>query len=351
MKLVYTGSRRAVEAVLKHGFDDTAQVDGVTGHNGSSRVALTALEGWTWMEADAAIIFEAPDDASAPFRQASQDGGGAAPRFLVPPSVVDDWPVFAHRGVSAAPSAAPRRRWMKGAAGVALLGLVGLITTLAVDGGKPPAGRSDAEPRERVGSPPPEAERAAPDRPGAERADQRVRRRPPSQAVGTPTAGQLVGGVALPAEGEHFFTWDSTRGRSPDPRYRRFGTDRTVQTVLDVVAEFRAANPGAPRVGVADLSLPRGGPFGLSYGGRGHLSHQNGLDVDVLYPLRSRREKEATAAVEIDRRLSQDLVERFVAAGAVEIFVGSATGLGGPDDIVRPRARHDTHMHIRLADG
>jgi len=94
----------------------------------------------------------------------------------------------------------------------------------------------------------------------------------------------LVNGVRLRDEGEHFFTWDSTRQRSPNPRWRRFGSDRTVRTVLDVVAAFGRANPAPPRVGIADLSLPRGGDFGLEYGGRGHLPHQNGLDVEVLYP-------------------------------------------------------------------
>ena len=47
---------------------------------------------------------------------------------------------------------------------------------------------------------------------------------------------------------------------------------------------FRAANPGAPRVGVADLSRPKGGVFDRRYGGDGHASHQNGLDIDILYP-------------------------------------------------------------------
>ncbi len=77
----------------------------------------------------------------------------------------------------------------------------------------------------------------------------------------------------------------------------------------------RRAHPGAPRVLVGDLSRPRGGPFGPRFGGPGHVSHQNGLDVDVYYPRRDRLEAAPTRVAQIDRRLAQDLVDRFLAAG------------------------------------
>jgi murein endopeptidase len=48
-------------------------------------------------------------------------------------------------------------------------------------------------------------------------------------------------------------------------------------------SEHAAAHPGAPRLGVGDLSRPRGGRFGPEYGGDGHRSHQNRLDVDVYH--------------------------------------------------------------------
>ena len=37
---------------------------------------------------------------------------------------------------------------------------------------------------------------------------------PASRSLGLPWAGTLAGGVQLPAEGEHFFTWDNVRRRS-----------------------------------------------------------------------------------------------------------------------------------------
>ena len=170
-----------------------------------------------------------------------------------------------------------------------------------------------------------------------------------SRSLGLPWAGTLVAGVQLEAEGEHFFTWDSVRRRSPNRVGRRYGNARLVRTTLRVVGEYAAANPDAPRVGIADLSRPRGGNFGARFGGIGHASHQNGLDVDVYYPRRDRRERPPQSPRQIDRGLARDLLERFVAAGAAKVFVGPNTGLKGPPAIVEVLpAYHDNHMHVRL---
>ena len=128
--------------------------------------------------------------------------------------------------------------------------------------------------------------------------------------------------------------------------------------ILDVAREHRLSNSTAPRLAVGDLSRPRGGSFDATYGivgefgpGRGtlgHVSHQNGLDVDVYYPRRDRRERAPRSLGQIDRKLSQDLVDRFVAAGAQLVFVGPRTALSGPPGVVQPLARHDDHMHVRL---
>ena len=172
---------------------------------------------------------------------------------------------------------------------------------------------------------------------------------PGSRSLGVPWAGSLVGGVQLRAEGEHFFTWDSVRRRSPNRSWRRYGNARLVRTLLAVVREYTAAHPRAPRVGVGDLSRPHGGDFGSRFGGIGHASHQNGLDVDVYYPRRDRRERPPKVVRQIDDTLAQDLVDRFVAAGAAKVFVGPRTGLAGPPAVVEELpAYHDNHMHVRL---
>jgi murein endopeptidase len=169
-----------------------------------------------------------------------------------------------------------------------------------------------------------------------------------SMAVGTPSAGRLVRGVRLPAEGEHFFTWDPVKRRSPNRAWRRWGTDRMVRLVLRIAREFGEAHPYAPRMSVGDLSRPRGGDFGPQFGYLGHASHQNGLDVDIYYPRADRLERAPRDASQIDRRLSQELVDRFVEAGAVKVFVGPNTGLTGPPEVVAPLINHDNHIHVRI---
>jgi murein endopeptidase len=169
-----------------------------------------------------------------------------------------------------------------------------------------------------------------------------------SRSLGVPWDGRLVRGVQLPAEGEHFFTWDPVKKRSPNRPWRRWGSDRLVRMLLRVIDEYAAAHPESSRVGVGDLSRPHGGVFDERFGGRGHASHQNGLDVDVYYPRLDRRERAPIRAAQIDRRLAQDLLDRFLRAGAVRIFVGPNTHLTGPRRIVQVLGHHDNHMHVRI---
>ncbi len=136
--------------------------------------------------------------------------------------------------------------------------------------------------------------------------------------------------------------------RSPNRPWRRWGTDTTIATTLRVLAEYRAANPGAPRVGIADLSRPHGGPFGRRFGGLGHASHQNGLDVDILYPRRDGKELEPTKPSQVDMSLAQDLVDRLVTAGATNVFVGPRLKLRGPRPVVEALVHHDNHIHVRF---
>ena len=164
-----------------------------------------------------------------------------------------------------------------------------------------------------------------------------------SVALGSPSAGRLVRGVRFPAEGRLHFTWDPLLHRQPDRAWRRYGTDTLVRVVLRVLGDYARANPAAPRLGIGDLSRPRGGYFGPR-----HVSHQNGLDVDVYYPRGDRKERPPRVAAQIDRRLAQDLVDRFVRAGASRIFVGPGTGLRGPADVVQVLANHDNHLHVRI---
>jgi Penicillin-insensitive murein endopeptidase len=169
-----------------------------------------------------------------------------------------------------------------------------------------------------------------------------------SVALGTPSAGRLLRGVRLPAGGPAFFTWDPLTHESPSPGWRRNGTDGLVRIVLRVLRRFASEHPRAPRIGVGDLSRPHGGSFGPEWGGPGHVSHQNGLDIDVYFPRHDRRERPPKRIGQVDLSLSQELVDRFVEAGAEKIFVGPSTGLRGPPGVVEVLPHHDNHLHVRI---
>ena len=252
---------------------------------------------------------------------------------------------------------AVRKRVLLGLLGAAVLGVA--ISAVATRGGSeradvdapreaepPPAPRAT---RRQIPAPTPAQRTPSTRRPcGARRPTLRDRA---SRAVGLPHRGRLVDGVRLPCQGANFFTWDPIPRSSPNRSWRRHGTARLVRTVLSTVDAFAAANPSAPRIGVGDLSRPRGGDFGPRFGRLGHVSHQNGLDVDVYYPRHDRRERRASVPRQVDRRLAQDLLDRFVAAGAQRVFVGPRVGLEGPPGVVQVVARHDDHMHVRLPGG
>jgi murein endopeptidase len=169
-----------------------------------------------------------------------------------------------------------------------------------------------------------------------------------STPLGVWWAGKLRRGVQLPAEGPDWFTWDPVRKRVPNRGWRRWGTDRLVRTVLDVIADYRFDNALAPRVGIGDLSRRHGGDFGVRFGGLGHASHQNGLDADIYYPRYDGLQRRPYKPSQVDRDLAQDLVDRFVAAGARTIYVGPSLGLEGPRKVVVPLVHHDDHLHVRL---
>jgi murein endopeptidase len=169
-----------------------------------------------------------------------------------------------------------------------------------------------------------------------------------STPLGAPTDGGLRRGVKLPARGKHFVTWDPVRKRTPNRWWRRYGTDDLVRVLLRVTRQYGRAYPHAPRVLIGDLSRPHGGDFGRRYGPLGHVSHQNGLDADVYFPRTDRRLRAPRRPSQVDRTRAQDLVNRFVRAGARLVLVGPSLDLDGPRGVVVPYPHHDDHLHLRL---
>lgn len=168
------------------------------------------------------------------------------------------------------------------------------------------------------------------------------------QALGSPSFGRLAHGVQLPEEGDNFFTWDTNMDRSPNRGWRRWGTQHTIDTLLEVFARYVEEEPFAARVGVEDISRPRGGIFDERYGGLGHSSHQNGIDVDVSYPREDGLELGVSDPSEVDLERSQLLVDLFVKAGARYVFVGPRLPLSGRRGVVQKLRHHDDHLHVRL---
>jgi murein endopeptidase len=208
--------------------------------------------------------------------------------------------------------------------------------------------------RHRVDPPPAGSAPAATPSPEPRPRAPKPRRRTPaidwraSVPLGTHTSGRLVRGVRLPPAGAHFTSWDPVRKRTPNRWWRRYATDDVIRALIKVTRRFAAAHPDAPRILIGDLSRPRGGDFGRRFGPLGHVSHQNGLDADVYFPRDDRRERAARTVAQVDRKLAQDLVDRFVRAGARRIFVGARLRLRGPPGVVQPWPHHDDHLHARF---
>ena len=168
-----------------------------------------------------------------------------------------------------------------------------------------------------------------------------------SRAVGLTNHGRLACGVQLPAETDALVTWDFPLARAPNRGWRRWGTEKLVDTVEQISIDYGVRFPIGPRLVVGDLSRPHGGPFGREFGGIGHASHQNGLDVDIYYPRRDGLEIAPDDPSEIDRRRARWLLGR-VARGAHFVFIGPNSGLRPVGRQVQYLANHDDHMHLRI---
>jgi murein endopeptidase len=241
--------------------------------------------------------------------------------------------------------------------GLAALGIVGAGSLLAQEPPPAPPPVVTAPPPLPIPPPPatapaavpaPSAATAPPAVPAPSAVKEPAAPAGPSRAVGPPWRGRLVNGVQLPEVGGDWLTWDPVLEQIPNRPWRRWGTAKLIRTLETVLAEFHLAHPELPQVLVGDLSRPHGGIFDKRFGGLGHASHQNGLDADVLYPRADHRLRDAWRPDQIDHALAQELVDRFVLAGAQFVFVGTRTGLVGPRKVVEVIAHHNDHMHVRI---
>src|SRR5262249_36980227 len=99
-----------------------------------------------------------------------------------------------------------------------------------------------------------------------------------ARSLGLPYGGRLVDGTQLPVKAPDWVPWNPITDSVPNLPNRLYGNEHTIRTILSVTHAYRAAHPHAARVVIGDISRDTGGPMD------DHLSHQNGLDVDVYFP-------------------------------------------------------------------
>ncbi len=164
-----------------------------------------------------------------------------------------------------------------------------------------------------------------------------------SVAHGTANAGWLERGVILPDQGPGFYTYYPYTQTPPNREDRRHGTARLVREIVELGRWWQATYPGAPRLGIGDLSRAGGGDFDL------HASHENGLDVDIRLPRADGSEGQSNPST-YDRARTQAIVDRLVARGAEYVFYGPNLDVRGPGGIVMTWPNHDDHLHVRFPD-
>jgi murein endopeptidase len=162
--------------------------------------------------------------------------------------------------------------------------------------------------------------------------------RHPSHSIGTPSNGRLVDGVRFPASGIDHFAWNFRRQRIGGSDRTRWGNCHVVRAVLGGIADYRRRNPDAPRVAVGDMSLRHGGEID------GHSTHENGRQIDLYFPRRDRRLREPHAIAQVDLRLTRELVQAILRAGADRVLIGPGIRIRTPAGVVR-WPHHDDHLH------
>jgi hypothetical protein len=330
VKLYHTTSGSLLQEILTDGFPDA----------GTIRLTDKRPDRSASLNGQASLLFDIPEKEISRFE--FDELGSTAREFAVPPEVLNRYPIVASHGGRRAWDAGPRpparvetarrRRSIALAAAVVVLlaAAFGIYSATRDDDESEPTPRA-TEPgsvqRERPEPPP------APSRPARERTQ--------SVAVGTRENGRLVRGVPFPPAGKNHYTWDVVNGSSPNPRDRRYGTDYVVRSVLRAVRRYRRRHPDAPKVGIADLSRPRGGEFGGQ-----NQTHENGLVVAVLYPRSDGGEGEAAVVEGVNRQLAQALLDEFARAGATTVSLDPRIGLTPRRGIRQSGSSIEPRMHV-----
>ena len=188
--------------------------------------------------------------------------------------------------------------------------------------------------------------------------------RKPTQSVGAPNKGHLLGGIPLP-EGPHWLLREH--------RPRAYGSRTTIHSLLEAFAAYGAADPTAPPVRIGEISKRSGGRIAP------HASHRSGRDVDIGYVMKNnpgpdeRFWRDATAK-NVDAPRTWAMISALIATGEVQqIFISAklqpviareAAKTLAPEDvalvfsamnpdptvhtIVKHESGHRDHLHVRF---
>lgn len=188
-----------------------------------------------------------------------------------------------------------------------------------------------------------------------------------AESIGSYSLGCLRGAISLPAQGEGFVVMHTARGR--------FWGHPLLTTLIQDMGEQWSKESNSLIV-VGDLSHARGGPM-LS----NHMSHQNGLDVDLwlqMAPLKNKQqlhwtlgERETISAKSVvsdnkknlrpelwgreqmkllELAANDERVSRIFVHPLIKKNICHQSDIAKKDWIkkIRPWWGHDDHIHVRL---
>jgi penicillin-insensitive murein endopeptidase len=189
---------------------------------------------------------------------------------------------------------------------------------------------------------------------------------PAGQVVGAYSKGSLVDSSSLASHGDGFI-------HLFERRERHFASQRLVDLIAEAAARMARRYPQGERLQIGDLSARQGGKISR------HASHQNGLDVDVVFYRVDHREQTASDGDEgfiesfvkdgkltsnFDVERNWELIKLFAASGRLgRAFVhpaikaalcAQARARGELKSQARTLSRirlldnHDDHVHVRL---
>jgi hypothetical protein len=337
VRLYHTNANSIVEEILADGFPvSTPEAGGV-------HLTDRPPAGADVRNGQSSILFNIAEEEIRPYE--FDRLGSNAREFAVPAEVLNRHPIMAVRqdrqpalGPGPSPPAPSRertpqrRRWIAIGGLVVLVAAAGAYALVSATGGGDEGNRRASKPTPaRHAKSGGTAAPAPPTSPSG--------RRTGSVAVGTPEHGRLVRGVPFPAAGPNHFTWDAVNDSSPNPQSRRYATDYVVRSLLRALRRYRKKNPGAPKVGIGDLSGRGGGSLPPNQG------HQNGLDVAVLYPRSDGSETEPANVQQVNVTLAEALLAQLHRAGATRVSLDPRIGLTVPDGM-RQTATQEPRMQV-----